>query len=95
MAVDDGLGWWSALTVADDNVRGRLLRLRPRRIAVIVGRVIILSSSAVNLDNHGSSLFATADSSTADSRSTDDAGSSLAGGVCVDGMVGAEVLDDS
>ena len=30
-----------------------------------------------------------------DGRSMDDAGSSLAGGVCVDGMVGAEVLDDS
>ena len=49
--------------------------------------------SAVNLDNHGSSLFATR--GTADGRSMDDAGSSLAGGVCVDGMVGAEVLDDS
>ena len=48
---------------------------------------------AVNLDNHGSSLFATR--GTADGRSMDDAGSSLAGGVCVDGMVGAEVLDDS
>ena len=70
-----------------------MLRLRPRRIAVIDGRVIILSSSAVNLDNHGSSLFATR--GTADGRSMDDARSSLAGGVCVDGMVGAEVLDDS
>ena len=70
-----------------------MLRLRPRRIAVIDCRVIILSSSAVNLDNHGSSLFATR--GTADGRSMDDAGSSLAGGVCVDGMVGAEVLGDS
>ena len=48
---------------------------------------------AVNLDNHGSSLFATR--GTADGRSMDDARSSLAGGVCVNGMFGAEVLDDS
>ena len=61
----------------------------PRLMAEMDG----LSSSAVNLDNHGSSLFATR--GTADGRSMDDAGSSLAGGVCVDGMVGAEVLDDS
>ena len=77
LAVDDGLGWWSAWTVADDTVCPWL----------------IVEIEAEDDSHHGSSLFATR--GTADGRSMDDAGSSLAGGVCVDGMVGAEVLDDS